>query len=357
MESSRQAAPAAARPAGDDAERAASAALASLRRHALPDEPQYLAVWYAYHRGLDPALRQAMDARLRDGQPVSPLILADLHRRLLAGEVPGLPENRGKVQAAADSLLALTANAGEQMADFGRILEEVGTGLALLEGAELRQLAAGLVTLTRGLTARTEQVSHRLAETERSVTELRRQLAALNQAALTDSLTGIGNRRAFDADLEAMLGEPRTQRRPPTLLLLDIDHFKRVNDTWGHPVGDALLRFVGLQLRTGVRPTDRSYRIGGEEFAILLPGTPVAEALVVAERVRRAVADHDFKLRTSGERIGRVTLSGGAATHGPGETGEDLFARADAALYAAKAAGRDRVLVATPRGSPAAPPT
>lgn len=342
-------------PGESDAERAAGLALASLQQHALGADPAHVAVWYAYHLGQDAELRAAIDGRLASGLPITSIYLAELHRRFLSEQQDGTCEAGRKVQAAAESLLTLTSNAGEQIADFGRMLTDVGTQLAMLEGVELRLVATGLLQLTQSLAARTEQVSERLARTESSVEELRRELAVVNKAALSDPLTGIGNRRAFDTDLDTLLTDPRGQDRPPTLLVFDIDHFKRVNDSFGHPVGDALLRFVGLQLRTRVRPSDRPYRLGGEEFAVLLPATPVDEAVKVAERIRVAIAEHDFKLRSSGERIGRVTLSCGAAERRAGEGPEDLFARADAALYAAKAAGRDQVVVARSGASSRAP--
>lgn len=167
---------------------------------------------------------------------------------------------------------------------------------------------------------------------------LERDRARLSRDALTDPLTGLANRRAFDAALEREGQAAHASGRPLSLVTLDLDRFKAVNDTCGHDAGDRVLMNLAALLRRQVRSGDLPARWGGEEFAWLLSGAPAEAAVRTADRLRVAVAAHDFG-------CGRLTLtvSLGAATLRPGESGADLFARADGALYRAKQSGRDRV--------------
>jgi diguanylate cyclase (GGDEF)-like protein/hemerythrin-like metal-binding protein len=174
---------------------------------------------------------------------------------------------------------------------------------------------------------------------DRLVESLRGRIAELERLAATDHLTGAWNRAHFERTIAAELERSRAERLPLSLVLVDIDHFKRVNDTLGHATGDAVLRELVGVMRKRVRASDLVFRWGGEEFAVLVSGAGWRGAERVAENLRQAVAGHDFP------GPGRVTVSVGAAEHNGGESPAEWFARLDAALYAAKAAGRDRVIV------------
>lgn len=173
--------------------------------------------------------------------------------------------------------------------------------------------------------------------------ELQKALAQNRALAHTDSLTGLPNRRHLEALARDRLREAGRYERPLSLVLLDIDHFKSVNDSQGHAVGDAILREMGHLLRDGLRDTDTCARWGGEEFAVLCPETTLEGASVVAERLRRAVEAFEF--------AHQVTVSLGVASHRRGDSFESLFALADEALYAAKRAGRNRVVIAETRSA------
>lgn len=161
----------------------------------------------------------------------------------------------------------------------------------------------------------------------------------LEASANTDELTGVGNRRAFDEALAALLARRAKGGSELCLLMIDLDHFKRYNDTHGHLAGDQALRLAGALLRAALRPGDIAARYGGEEFAVLLPGIDAERAAMVAERLAR-----DFRIADWPHEP--VTISVGVAEAVPGEAPQSLVARADAALYQAKAAGRDRAVVA-----------
>ena len=174
--------------------------------------------------------------------------------------------------------------------------------------------------------------------------------ARLMRSGFTDVLTGWNNRRYLSIRLGEELARARRDGTRLVCLMLDIDHFKRVNDTWGHAAGDAVLKELAQRVESQVRASDVAARYGGEEFIILLPNTEVQAAVNLSERVRRAIAGSPIDL-PNGETV-TITASIGIAEAAPGPGDEDLktlgdslIARADVALYAAKSAGRDRVIV------------
>lgn len=169
------------------------------------------------------------------------------------------------------------------------------------------------------------------------------QHAEVRQAALTDALTGIPNKRALDLALSRDCGLGDRHGDVCTLILCDLDHFKAVNDTWGHVIGDHLLKASAMAIRSAVRETDSIFRFGGEEFAILLPHTDSLAAKEVAERIQQAIAALTV---TCGKDKVSVTASAGLATRRAGEKPREWLIRADEALYRAKAAGRNCVRLA-----------
>jgi len=175
--------------------------------------------------------------------------------------------------------------------------------------------------------------------------------ARLLRSGFTDVLTGWHNRRYLQVRLEEELARARRDRSHIVCLMLDADHFKRINDTWGHAAGDAVLRELANRIESQVRASDVAARYGGEEFMVLLPGTDNRSGERLAERIRHAVAASPFAL-PSGEEVS-ITVSIGIAGVSPGPDADDLktlgdtlIARADVAMYRAKSAGRDKVRVA-----------
>jgi two-component system, cell cycle response regulator len=166
--------------------------------------------------------------------------------------------------------------------------------------------------------------------------------------ALTDELTGLYNRRYLCAHLDELFARASQDGTGAALLLFDIDHFKRVNDTYGHAAGDEVLRELAARAVGTVRSVDLVARFGGEEFAVVMPETDPAVAAAVAERLRLAIAREPFALRSSGERMSITVSIGAAAMLARGDGREHLFKRADEALYEAKRTGRNRVVITAP---------
>jgi diguanylate cyclase (GGDEF)-like protein len=184
----------------------------------------------------------------------------------------------------------------------------------------------------------------RLAKRLRSNNEAVQENIALRlqfeQAALGDPLTGFRNRRWLDQTLPRIVQRHVHASEPLCLAMMDIDHFKRVNDGFGHPAGDAVLLQVGRIVRANLRPSDFAARIGGEEFALVFPETSMRGAIIAAERLREAIAGAAFKHH--GRKLPQVTVSLGLVELERGVTPGQLLARADVALYAAKQSGRNR---------------
>lgn len=213
--------------------------------------------------------------------------------------------------------------------------------------AEFRALAGEHLKLLRQLT-KIAKISDRMQ------TDTRQMAQTLHAASLTDPLTGLPNRRFMIQQLESELARADRHGDGFALIMLDLDHFKAINDAWGHIVGDAALVETANLLRSNLRGHDVCARWGGEEFLILLPCSDLEQAQTVAEKLRARVAGH--RLRHAGGEVG-VTLSLGIAVRQPGMTTDDCIQAADDALYEAKRGGRNRWVAAQPKLSagPAAP--
>jgi two-component system cell cycle response regulator len=158
--------------------------------------------------------------------------------------------------------------------------------------------------------------------------------------AITDQLTGLFNRRYMSRHLNTLMADGG---KPVSFLILDVDFFKQINDTYGHDVGDEVLREFAGRISANVRGIDLACRFGGEEFVVVMPDTDLSFAYMVAERLRQSVADAPFQLAGNGKEV-PVTISIGVATSYAGDTPEVLLKRADQALYRAKRDGRNRVI-------------
>ncbi len=173
---------------------------------------------------------------------------------------------------------------------------------------------------------------------------LRQKLDYSLEMAVTDALTGLHNRRYMAGQLQALVGRAAQGGEPVSLLVLDIDHFKGVNDGFGHDAGDDVLREFAVRIATNVRAVDLPCRMGGEEFVVVMPGAPLEAAFRVADRIRRDVGSAPFPVLDGSAALNVTVSIGVACTNGPGDTPEALLKRADEGVYEAKSRGRDRVV-------------
>lgn len=321
----------------------AAAAFDSLRELGLPPTPQHYAIWYEFHAGEHPDLRRILSIALSNRRIIDSRMMAELYELFLAGERGGEREAAREVRAVLSDAAGRIQEAGADARRYGTTLSDAASHLARGDVA-LAELIRHLAQETATLSARSSQLGERLGASAQRIAELERQLAVAHKASMTDALTSLPNRRAFDAMVLDHAGQAMNSGEALALLMIDIDHFKRINDVWGHMVGDAVIRHVGLTISQHSKHPARAARYGGEEFAVLLPGHPLDAARQHGERLRAAVSARRLSVRANAESIGHVTASIGAAVYEPGEPVKAWIARADAALYDAKQQGRNRVV-------------
>jgi len=324
----------------DDIYACAAAALASMREYDLPPTPCHYAIWFEYHAGRHLPLRRALSVALSNRRRIDSRMMAELYDLFLAG---------GSERQAAQEVRAMLVDAKDKLDRAGADAKHYGSTLREAVGEMQRsatpraEVIRRLAEETAAISAKSSRLSAELAASSRRIAELEQQLAAAHKASMTDALTSLPNRRAFDAMVLEQAGRAMNTGAPLALLMLDIDHFKRINDTWGHTVGDAVIRHVGQTIAQHIVEPACAARYGGEEFAVLLPGLGLDAAVAHAEGIRRTLAQRRLSLRANAESIGQVTVSIGAAVYEPGEPIKTWIERADAALYDAKRQGRNRV--------------
>jgi diguanylate cyclase len=327
----------------------ASAALASLNEHGLPVTPHTFAVWYEYHRGGIPELNRVMNIMLSNKVGLNQDRFSSLHAKYLGGPEAflALRSTSERMQQTIGNVLSLLHNAGEDADRFGAAVRQASGQFANQE-ISIEGLIRGLLTEAQDVVTRTKQMEAELARNTELMKSLQRTLDDARRDALTDGLTGLANRRHFDETMQSLAGRAMNDGGDLSLILMDIDHFKRINDTFGHPVGDQVLQLVAANVRGSLRPNDFAARYGGEEFAVLLPATTSEGAAAFAQRLRAAFSSNRIVVRETRQPIGVVTISAGVAAYRPGESMADWLGRADTALYTAKQTGRNRVVEAEP---------
>ncbi|MFM9974541.1 MAG: GGDEF domain-containing protein, partial [Beijerinckiaceae bacterium] len=211
----------------------------------------------------------------------------------------------------------------------------------------LRAIISDLMASTRNMSRLNAKLSEQLDDAKTEVVELREALESIRTESQIDPVTTLANRSFFDSALSDAVRHAQRTGDSLSILMTDIDHFKKFNDTYGHLTGDQVLRLVAMSTKQNVKGLDTAARFGGEEFAVILPGCELRGAIQVAEQVRKAVMSRELVKRSTGETLGRVTISIGVATFRKEDTPTTLIERADNALYAAKRGGRNMVVAET----------
>jgi diguanylate cyclase len=212
-----------------------------------------------------------------------------------------------------------------------------------LEQLELMSVVECLINENRNLLNSSRNLQIRLEESKNRIEALTHDLDALREESQQDALTRLYGRRYFDLQLPKSIALAKEEQKQLCLMLIDIDSFKRFNDTSGHLAGDDIIKSVGALIAGSVRRSDVAARYGGDEFAIILPGASRGDAVHIAERIRSLLSIKKWSLNESGADA--VTVSIGIASLSPSDSAKELFESADASLYKAKASGRNRVAV------------
>ncbi len=308
--------------------------------------PVSYAVWYEYVSGMNASLNSATDTLLARGKPLGESDITALFERHVA-DIDGAAASSiaAGFQRILGDISQSTGLAAHDTEVFGDMLERLSRDCDEQPASiDLKTLLAG----TRVMQDSVATLQTRLDASQKEIESLRAEVERARDASLIDGLTGLTNRRGFDQRLLDCLAATAADMNAqgPCLLMCDIDHFKNINDTYGHLFGDQVIRAVASVLRENVKGRDLAARYGGEEFVILLPETTLQGAQALAEQIRHAIEKGRIRRGNSEETVARVTLSLGVARYQPGEAPTAFLERADRALYVSKQNGRNRVTLA-----------
>ena len=326
-----------------------NAAVKFLKDSKLPLHPRNYTLMYAYFSDQSPALRAEFDQARSTNKSLTPAVLSNLYSKHFGGDAEAqfILDASETIEATLKNLLQQLDQAGQNSRGYSEALQafsgSIDPGSLKASGLDhLRTALVGVLGETKKMQARTMELEGRLSNTNNVIVDLRENLDQIRQEAFTDALTGLANRRSLYAKLEEMMAATTTDGTPLSLIMADIDHFKKFNDTYGHPIGDQVLTLVAKTLKDCVRGQDIVARYGGEEFALLLPNTSLEGAYAVAENIRTTLSTKKLTRKATGDNLGVVSISLGIALFRPGEEVDDLIDRADQGLYLSKSNGRNR---------------
>jgi diguanylate cyclase len=329
------------------AEKWAHDALEHMLRDGIVPMPDNFAVYYAYYSGADGNLKMAMDALLTQFGRLNQMQCSAIHQAHLGldAEHKALNTTTSSIENELSRVMLVIDRTKDDTQKYDKTLHTFSGSLQQTSSLDqIRAAVSRVASETRAMAEQNQRLHSQLTQSTQQLTEMRYNLDVVRKDSLRDPLTEIGNRKLFDVELARVTSEAEESNAPLSMLMIDIDHFKKFNDTYGHLIGDQVLRLVAHTLIENLKGRDIIARYGGEEFVILLPNTDVASAEKVANQLRTSLGTKQIKRKNTNETLGVVTISLGAAEFCPKETLDAFIARADAALYDAKQTGRNKVM-------------
>lgn len=334
----------------------ARTALAAMETHKVWPTALNFELWVHYVAAKDSPLGAEIDQMLEANEPFTDAVGETLAAKFLPKQKLSseILDTGDALSKELDSVTRAIVSARESSEAYDQELANASESLAGEDTGKIKSMVETLTQATQRVRQENQTLESQLADTTAEVGRLREHLEQTRREAMTDGLTGLANRKSFDEALEQACQQAEAEGGTLSLAVLDIDHFKAFNDTWGHQTGDQVLRYVASVIgRFGDAPRTAA-RYGGEEFALIFPGETARAALAMLEDIRLEVASRVLKRRSTNEDLGAVTLSAGLAERHAGEGPAALIERADAALYASKRGGRNRTSAADPIAAEAA---
>ncbi len=325
----------------------AEIALGQIKALRQPASPRHFEVWYTYATGYSPSLNQMINEILARNGTLSEADIEQAYETYISSNrfTDRIDRVGSQVMSEIEQIMAMIGAATGNATSYTENLADVTRRLGgLSDEPAVRAVVESLVHVTSEMKKNNQALEARLTASKTEIIQLQQNLEAVRHESLTDPLTSLSNRKYFDDALAKAMANARTKGEPLSLLLTDIDHFKRFNDCYGHLTGDQVLRLVATAVKQNVKGQDIAARYGGEEFAVVLPNTILHSAVTLADHIRRAVMTKELMKRSTGEHLGRVTISLGVAALRPSDTAQSLIERADICLYSAKRSGRNRVV-------------
>ena len=321
-------------------------ALGRMRSLRAPCDPRSYAAWFTYATRCSPSHNRLVNQAIAHQGGITAAEIETIYGyaasdRIAEGSehvTAGAIDEIGQVMATLDAAVGTVATYRD---DLARLVRELD---GLHDRQRLSVIVDTLLQATRSQEATNEAFMAALKASRQDVGQSREKAETLRNDTVTDALTGLANRKCFERELDRCIADSGRESESLCLLLMDIDRLDKINGTFGHMAGDQVLRVVSHSLKQHVQQNDVAARIGGEEFAVLLPKIPLRSALTVGDHIRCRVMAMQFIKRSTGESMGRVTISGGIARYRRGETPWALMERADHCLTAAKRHGRNLMI-------------
>jgi diguanylate cyclase len=336
--------------AADEHERTmafADIALGQIRALRQPASPRHFEIWYTYATGYHPSLNQLINETLARNGTLSEADIDQIYDSYISPNrfTDRIDRVGSQVMGEIEQVMAMIGAAAGTASSYSENLANVSQKLGgAADDQTVRAIVEGLVHATKEMQQNNRALEERLSASTREITQLQESLETVRNESLTDPLTSLANRKYFDEALAKAIADTRAKGEQLSLMMTDVDHFKRFNDSYGHLTGDQVLRLVAMAVKQNVKGQDIAARYGGEEFAIVLPNTALRSAITVADHIRRAVMTKELVKRSTGEHLGRITISIGVSALRPADTQQTLIERADTCLYAAKRGGRNLVI-------------
>jgi len=308
--------------------------------------PQAYCVWFGYYEGTNGELIKELGELEATGKAFTEEIHDNLYKKyfLPEDEEGVVAQVQEQTQHLLEGVLGGLLDANKNTAQFGGQLGNYAQKLKkATKVSDVQGIMKNLLQDTAQMAASSKQLESKLEEATKQAEALRQQLHQTEEEATRDGLTKLHNRKAFDGKLAELFDDFKKGKGYFSVVFLDIDFFKKFNDTYGHQVGDLVLQTVGGILHNSVKGSDFPARYGGEEFIVLLPSTVLENAKLVAEQLRVKISVKKPKKSATGEVFERITASLGVSQVRPEDTPESVVARADKALYFAKESGRNNV--------------
>lgn len=321
----------------DYANSLAKLAIDHMTKHGVPPTPDHFSIWYQYAARSSADLNKTIDILISNRRTFDEQINRDLVRvYLLGGQQAEMPD---RLRGLVNSARGLLSSAIDDQKAHIAALEDVAA-----QTDDSKSMVGVLLDELLRATSRATRLEAGFAKTSQELDQVREALARSDQSARIDALTGLANRRGCDERLKAAQIRAMENGTSLSVLLIDIDHFKRFNDTYGHQVGDQVLRLVAGVFKEQLREGDFPARYGGEEMIGVLENTELKTGEAIADRIRRKISERKMQKRSTNEDLGAITVSIGVAEFKPGESINDVVERADRALYQAKRSGRNRTV-------------
>ncbi|KAA5804457.1 GGDEF domain-containing protein [Alkalicaulis satelles] len=320
-------------------------ALDLMAERSVPPTPQNYALFTHFASDSNPGLCEELRKALDQGGPLESAFLDELYDRHFTFKriQDAVLEVGGAMSRELGAVVKTLETAERDTAAYGQVLAGASGELhQATDEASIKRMIEGLVAATARMQRRSRDLEKRLVETSQEVSLLKTNLEKVREESMTDALTGVANRKRFDEAMRTARREADLKSVPMSLVLCDIDHFKRFNDTWGHQTGDQIIRFVAACLSRFSKDYHVVARYGGEEFAVVLPRTSLDEARAIAEKVRSTVESKRLLRKSTSEDLGNITVSLGVSQYRDGESIEALIERCDTNLYKSKQTGRNR---------------